>query len=251
MGPEQLDSVIRIAEAVDMYGALVLAFAVFVFIALTAVVIIMRRHQKLAKGKDTDYQKLLTEMQAQNQAVFEKLMETTFKKNPPEVVPDSITTAGLVRDQLKQAAAMTKADRVSVYAFHNGQRMSNGRHMIKVSCWAEYTMLARFSRIGKHKDVPVAKIQEMCAKLLSESRWEVLTEEEVVKTQFESWEDGDEKLKSAFAHSVHSTDGIIIGFVLMEYLLAPVEQSWVEKARRECKKLGDRVSIVLDSDLSH
>jgi hypothetical protein len=250
MGPEQLDSVIRIADAVDRYGALVLAFAAFLFIGMMAILYIMRRYQNMAKDKDASFKQLLSDLQAQNQVVFHKLMDTAFKTNPPEIVPESITTTGLVREQLKHAAAMTKADRVSVYSFHNGQRMMNGRHMIKVSCWAEYAMLARFSRIDKHKDVPVAKIQDICAALLVDSRWEVLTEDDVRKTQLESWDEGEDKIKSAFAHSILSTDGIIIGFVLMEYLLAPVEHSWVENARSECKKLGDKVSIVLDSDLS-
>jgi len=257
----QLDSVLRIAEAIENYGALVLGFAVFLVIGMMAVVFIIRNYQKSTKGEGDKYKTLFAEFQAQNQVVFqnmqnqnqkvfENLLQHAFKGNPPEIVPESITTTGLVREQLKHSAALTKADRVSVYAFHNGQRMTTGRHMIKVSCWAEYVMLTRLSRIGKNKDIHVAKIQDMCATLLSESRWEALTEDDVKKTQFDTWDDGEDNIKSAFAHSIHSTDGIIIGFVLMEYLLSPIEPAWVEKARKECKTLSNKVSIVLDVDFS-
>ena len=242
----QLDSVIRVAEAIDKYGAPTLGFAVLLVICMVVVLVIMRRYQKLAKGKDTDFQKLFSDMQSQNTELFQRVVQQAFKGSQQEIVPESITTTGVVRGQLKNAAAVTKADRISVYAFHNGQRMTTGRHMVKVSCWAEYAMLAKFVSIGNHKDIQIAKLQDICEILMEHGRWEALTEEEVNRTQLSTWEEGEDNLKSAFAQAIHSTDGILIGFVLMEYLLAPIEKTWIEKAREECKKLSDKVSIVLD-----
>jgi len=248
MGAEQLDSVIRVAEAIDTYGPLTIAFAVLLVICMMAVVFIMRRSQKTEKGEDAKYQALFAEFQAQNQKVFEKLMQAAFKSHPPELLPASITASGLVREQLKHTAAVTKADRVSVYAYHDGQRMVTGQHMYKISCWNEYTMLAKFVRIGVNKDIHVAKIQDIISVLMTESRWEALTEEDVNKSQFNTWENGDITIKSIFAHTIHSTDGVPLGFILMEYLQYPAAPAWIDGAREECKLLSDKVSIVLDVD---
>jgi len=35
-----------------------------------------------------------------------------------------------------------------------------------------------------------------------------------------------------------------------EYLLSPIEPSWVERTREEIKKLSDKVSLVLDIELN-
>ena len=248
MDASQLDSVIQIAEAIDKYGALVIGMAAFVFIGLLAVFVVFSRHKKLANDKDAGYSKLFTEMQQQNQEVFKQLMQSAFKPNQPEMVPEGISATAAVQEQLKQVAAITKADRVSIYAFHNGQRMMNGRHMIRFSCWAEFVMLSRFVRIDKLKDVQVSRMQDVCNTLIKEHRWEALTEETVKETQLALLSE-DAAIKSAFAQSITSTEGVIIGFALVEYLLSPVEASWIERTRSEIKKLSDKVSLVLDMEM--
>jgi len=245
----QLDQVVRLAEAIDTFGALVIGLAAAFIIGFTAVFIIFSRNKKMTSDKDTDFSRLFSDMQEQNQAVFKELMQATFKANQPELVSESITATVAVQEQLKQVAAVTKADRVSVYAFHNGQRMMNGRHMIKFSCWAEFVMLSRYVQSDKHRDIQVSRIQDICDALIKDHHWEALTEEEVQKTQLGVWEEAKE-IKSAFAQAIYSADGAPIGFVFLEYLLAPIEPSWVERARDEVKKLSDKVSLVLDIELN-
>jgi len=249
MDAGQLDNLLRIAEMIDKYGVLVVGMAAFIFIALIAVFFVFNRHKKMTSDKDVDYQKMFTEMHKQNQTVFSQLMQSAFKPNQPELVSEGITATVAVQDQLKQVAAVTKADRVAVYVFHNGQRMMNGRHMIKFSCWAEFTMLSRFVRIDKHKDVQVSRIQDICDALIKERHWEALAEDDVRDSQLCIWNSEDTEIKSAFAKAVYSTEGIIIGFVLIEYLLDPVEPTWVDKTKREIKRLSDKVSLVLDIEL--
>jgi len=174
-------------------------------------------------------------------------MQAAFKQQP-EIVSESISATVAVQEQLKYAAAITKADRAAVYAFHNGQRMMNGRHMVKFSCWAEFTTLARFIRIEKHKDVPIARIQEICDALMKKSYWEMPSEETVRGTQLAAWT-AETETKSAFIQAVYSADGIIIGFVVIEYLLELIAPTWADRAREEVKRLSDKVSLVLDIEL--
>lgn len=249
MDPNQIDNVLKMAEAIDKYGGLVIGLAAFLVVGLAAIFIIFQRNQHSSKLKDNDFEKLFTKMQNQQQEVFDKLLQSAFKANQPELVPESISAAGAVQEQLKQVAAITKADRISVYAFHDGQRMMNGRHMIKFSCWSEFVMLGRFARIDKHRDVQVSRVQDMCNALLSEHRWESLTPEAINDTQYHIWEE-DIDTQSIFAQSIYSAEGIIIGFVLLEYILSPIEPTWVERARGEIKKLSDKVSLVMDIDLN-
>ena len=249
MDTSQLDSVIRIAEAIDKYGALVIGLAAFMFIGLVAVFFVFSRSKKVSEDKDADFSKLFSEMQQQNQKVFDQLLQSAFKPNQQELVSEGISATAAVQEQLKQVAAITKADRVSIYAFHNGQRMMNGRHMIRFSCWAEFVMLSRFVRIDKLKEVQVSRIQDVCNTLVNEHHWEALTEEEVSATQLGMLSE-DAEIKSAFAQAVYSAEGVIIGFALIEYLISPVEASWVERTRVEIKKLSDKVSLVLDIELN-
>ena len=248
MDTSQLDSVVKIAEMIDKYGALVIGLAAFMFIGLVAVFFVFSRSKKVSEDKDADFSKLFAEMQQQQSDVFNKLLESAFKPNQPELVSEGITATAAVQEQLKQVAAITKADRVSIYAFHNGQRMMNGRHMIRFSCWAEFVILSRFVRIDKHKDVQVSRMQDVCSTLAKEHRWEALTEEDVSDTQLALLSE-DMGIKSAFAQSIYSAEGVIIGFALVEYLLAPVEPTWAERTREEIKKLSDKVSLVLDIEL--
>ena len=248
MDAVQLDSIVKMAEAIDKYGALVIGLAAFMFIGLAAVFFIFSRHKKVAEDKDADFSKLFAEMQQQNQEVFRQLMQSAFKPNQPELISEGITATATVQEQLKQVAAITKADRVSIFAFHNGQRMMNGRHIIRFSCWAEFVMLTRYGRIDKLKDVQVSRMQDVCAPLVKEHHWEALTEEEVSATQLGTLSE-DIVIKSAFAQSICSAEGVIIGFALIEYLISPIEPTWVERAREEIKKLSDKVSLVLDIEL--
>jgi len=221
------------------------------FVGLVAVFFIFSRNKKVSEDKDADFSRLFSEMQQQNQEVFKQLMQSAFKPNQPELVSEGISATAAVQEQLKQVAAITKADRVSIFAFHNGQRMMNGRHMIRFSCWAEFVILTRYVRIDKLKDVQVSRMQDICNTLVKEHRWEALTEDDVKTTQLEMLSE-DMGIKSAFAQSVYSAEGVIIGFALIEYLLSPIEPSWVEKkkTREEIKKLSDKVSLVLDIELN-
>ena len=247
MDAVQLDGIIKTAEAIDKFGALLIGCAIFMFLGLTAIFFVFSRHKKVTTDKDSDFQKMFNELQSQNQQVFSSLMQSAFKANQPELVSEGISATGAVHEQLKQVAAIIKADRIGVYAFHNGTRMMNGRHIIKFSCWAEFAILSKFVRIDKHKDVQVSRIQDICNALLKEHRWEALTEDKLKESQLDMLEEMD--VMSAFVQAVYSADGIVIGFVIVEYLLSPVETTWVEKARSEIKKLSDKVSIVLDIEL--
>ena len=250
MDEGQLNNIVNMAEAIDKFGALVIGLAAFMIIAIIAVGFIFSRQKQMNADKDAEFKKLFGDMQTQNQQVFTQLMQTAFKPAtpPPEMVPEGITAAGAIHEQLKQVLAVTKADRVSIYVFHNGQRMVNGIHMIKCSCWSEYTMLPRFARIDKHKDMQVSKIQEMSNVLLREKQWAALTAQAVKETELSIFDD-DTDVQSAFSRAIFSAEDIIIGFVLIEYLLAPIEPSWVDKARNEIKKLSDKVSLVMDIEL--
>jgi len=243
----QLDSVVRMAEAIDKFGALLIGLAAFMVIGLAAVFFIFARQKKMDTSKDTDYSQMFAVMQKQNQEAFTQIMQAAFKQQP-EIVSESISATVAVQEQLKYAAAITKADRVAIYAFHNGQRMMNGRHMVKFSCWAEFTTLARFIRIEKHKDVPIARIQEICDALMKKSYWEMVATDDIADTHLVAWA-AETESQSAFIQAVYSADGIIIGFVVIEYLLAPIEPTWVDRARDEVKRLSDKVSLVLDIEL--
>jgi len=248
MEPSQLDSVVRMAEAIDQFGALAMGLAAFMCIAIVAVFFIFSSSKKLADGKDSNFQRMFAAQAEQQQVfsqqqqqVFAELMKSAFNAaksgSAAEPVLESIMTAGAIKEQLKTVAAITKADRISVYSFKNAM----------FSCWAEYVMLSSFVRIDKHKDIQISHMQGVANMLLSNPRWEGLTEMDV-KAQLCDF-NIDLNVKSAFAQSIYSADGIFIGFVLLEYILNAVEPTWVERAREEAKKLSDKVSLVMDIDL--
>jgi len=205
-------------------------------LSIAAFLIVLRRYQKLAKGQDD-----------QHKIMFQRFLEYGGKPTPPpELVTETITNTGVTRMHLKEAVNIARADRASVYAFHDNQRMINSHHMLKLSCWAEYPASPQYSRIDKHKDMQSSRFQELCEALLKNKRWEALVEKDIKGTELATWGDGVNSIKSALAHAIYSTDAQLLGFILIEYVKYPVFLAVIEAAREECKKLSDKVAIVLD-----
>jgi len=251
MEGNQIDYVLRMAQAIDQFGASVVGLAVFMVVALAAVFFIFSRNRKLAEGKDSDFQKMFATQAQQQQEVFAELMKTAFSATKPdrshELSPGNAMTTDTIRERLKTVAALTKADRVSVYEFYGGKRPKKGQTPEKFSCWAEYVMLQRFVRRDKHKDIKIPYRHEAYKALVENHHWEALTKS-AVAAQLGEWSD-DLGASSAFAQAVYSAEGLIIGFVLVEYILVAADAHWTEEARHEARRLSDRVSIVMDMEL--
>ena len=251
MEGNQIDYVLRMAQAIDQFGASVVGLAVFMVVALAAVFFIFSRNRKLAEGKDSDFQKLFATQAQQQQEVFTSLMQTVFSATKPgqssEFMPESAVNTDTVRERLKTVTALTKADRVSVYEFYNGKRPKKGQNPEKLSCWAEYVMLQSYARKDKHKGIPIPHALPAYKALIENFYWEALTKKEVAAGLGEL--SVDLEASSAFSQAVYSAEGVLIGFVLIEYILSEAEPRWVEQAKIEVRRLADRVSIVMDMEL--
>jgi len=235
------------AEAIDKFGARLIGLAAFMAIGLAAVFFIFARQKKLDTSKDADYSQMFAAMQTQNQETFAKLFQVAFKQDNNEIITESINAMVAIREYLKNAVGITKADRSSIYAFHNGVRML-GKHLARFSCWAEYPALPIYDRSEKHKGVEVIRIPEICAALMSpEKRWEMLEPISGDSQENRSWIEPD--TKSAFAHAIYAADGNILGFAFVEYIDMPISPAYVARARDEAKSLSDKVSLALDIEL--
>lgn len=247
-----IDDIIKIAETVDKYGMFVVVGAVFIVITLLAFFLIFSRFMKQSKNSDTSYQKLLAEQAAQNQAVFEKLMTSAFDRRSADnqdLIKEGIDTSKVIDGHLKYAGAISKCDRVAVYVFHNGERMLNGRHLLKFSCLSEFVSLAKFSKIDKHKAMPINVIQEGCDSLLEYHSWEFISKDALTDPTMIAWVESQCDCQSSFAYAIYDSNGAIIGFVVLEYIIDPVDSDRIEQAREEVKRLSDRVTVAVDLNL--
>jgi len=251
MEGNQIDNVLRMAQAIDQYGALVVIMAVFMVIATAAVFLIFSLYKKNEKGKDSDYKKMFTTREQQQQEVFAEMMKTVFSATKSgqlrELSHENTANTDTVRERLKTVIAFTKADRVSVYEFFGGRRPKKGQAPEKLSCWAEYAMLQRYVRKDKHKGIPIPNALSAYKALTEKHHWEALAKKDV-SAGLGEWSK-DLEASSAFAQAVYSAEGVLIGFVLIEYIMSVAEPRWVEQAKIEVRRLADRVSIVMDMEL--
>jgi len=237
---EVMGHVLKTAEALDKYGFMIIGAACFIVIALIVFLLIIKAFMKQSSMAN-----------CQNQKVFDVLMDRAFGggvEGGRSLVKESIDCTGAIIEHLKYTAATTKADRIAVYVFHNGQRMLNGRHMMKFSCMCEYATLQRYYFMDKQRDIPVGAIQMACNELIENHRWSCADISTLEDGNMQNWFK-EFPSKSVYLSAVYDTSGIIIGFVSANFFLDQVTENNSARIKEQITRLADRVSVAVDLNL--
>ena len=245
-----VDDVVKLSETIEKTGVAIVVVAVFLIIILVSVIVFIGVSVRRTKIREDQYSKLLRETMEQNNRFVNLLISNLddSKKDQSGLFRVSVECSSLIDEHLKYLYCRTKADRVAVYVFHNGQRMLNGGHLLKCSCLNEYSLSEKYCYSVKHKDTPISQLSPICTSLLDNGYYDCADTSTVTDTSLKRWV----KLygyKSMFVKSVFNTHGDVIGFVTKEFIDTPVYPDKIKVTKDETRRLADKVSVAIDSEI--
>lgn len=243
-----VDDVIRLSEAMEKTGIAIVVIAVFLVIILISVIAFIGVSVRRNKNREDQYETLLRETMEQNNKFVEMLINNNNQNNQSGLFKVSVECSAIIEDHLKYLYHRTKADRVAVYVFHNGQRMLNGGHLLKMSCLNEYSLSEKLCYAGRHKDTPISQISVVCNSLLEKGCWSCEDTSTVTDPSLKQWIKAFD-YKSVFIKGVFNTHGEVIGFVSSEYIEAPCYPDKIDVAKAETRRFADKVAVAIDADL--
>lgn len=241
---QSIENVKQFTELMDRAGVAIVVVAVFMVIILAVSTALISVFVINAKKKDKRYEKLFSEMLEQNKAYTDSILHP----NQGKLFKASVECGEKVESHLKYLFQQTKADRVALYVFHNGQRMLNGGHFLKMSCLNEYTLAEKYQFTRKHKDTPITQFSEICKSLLNRGCWSCEDTRKLEDASLKAWVQ-EYGYKSVFIKAVFNTHGEVIGFATTEYIEDYVYEERIDKAKTETRRFADKVSLAIDAEL--
>lgn len=241
---QSIESVKQLTELMNKAGVAIVVVAVFMVIVLAVSITLISVVVSNSKKKDQRYEKLFLNMLEQNKEYINGVLHP----NQGELFKASVECGEKVESHLKYLFQQTKADRVALYVFHNGQRMLNGGHFLKMSCLNEYALAEKYQYTRKHKDTPITQFSEICKALLSRGCWSCEDTRTLKDASLKAWVQ-EYGYKSIFIKAVFSTRGDVIGFATTEYIEDYVFEEKVATAKTETRRFADKVSLAIDAEL--
>lgn len=242
-----VDDVVKLSEIMEKTGIAIVVIAVFlviILISVTAFICVAVRHNN---NRESQYESLLRETMEQNN----KFVEMMINNNPSSqsgLFRISVECGTLIREHLKHLCHVTKADRVALYVFHNGQRMLNGGHLLKMSCLSEYSLSEKLCFSNKHKDTPISQISIVCNALLDKGCWSCEDTTTIEDPVLRQWINAF-GYKSVFIKGVFNTHGEVIGFASTEFIETPVYPDRINITKSETRRFADKVAVAIDAEL--
>ena len=247
-----VSDVIKISEIMEKTGIAIVVVAVFLIIILVSVIVFIGVAMRTNKNRENQYERLLRETMNQNNrfvdTILENINDTKIDQNGLFKV--SVECGTLIEEHLKHLYARTKADRVAVYVFHNGQRMLNGGHLLKCSCLNEYALSEKYLYSFKHKDTPISQLSPICNALLEKGCYTCSDTNEIEDMSLKRWAK-TYGYKSIFVKAIFNTHGEVIGFVTTEFIDTLVYPDKVQVTKEETRRLADKVAVAIDAELVH
>ena len=243
-----VDDILKLSEMMERAGVAVVVIAVFLVIILISVITFIGVAVNGNKRRETQYETLLREVTEQNNKFIGMLIDNNNANNQSGLFKVSVECGALIEEHLKHLYHVTKADRVALYVFHNGQRMLNGGHLLKMSCLNEYSLSEKLLYSYRHKDTPISQISVVCNALLEKGCWSCTDTSTIEDPSLKQWVRAF-GYKSVFIKGVFNTHGEVIGFASAEYIEAPVYPDRIDIAKKETRRFADKVAVAIDAEL--
>lgn len=247
---QSIEQVVRLSETMEKTGVAITVIAVFLLIVLVCAIVFLTSFVRKENNREKQYGTLLKEIMEQNQTFTDHMLNRpqTQIENQSGLFKVSVECGAIVEEHLKYLFSKTKADRVAVYVFHNGQRMLNGNHLLKCSCLNEYALLDKHFLSIRHKDTPISQISVICNALLKNGYYHCEDTSKIDDSSLKAWVD-TYGYKSIFVSAVFSTQGDIIGFVSADYIDTRIYPDKLKVTTDELKRLADKVTVAIDADI--
>lgn len=234
------NDILKMADGINTLGAGIVAVAIiFILFALVMGFLIVQLRRSL------DHQ------QKQYDLMFEQLVKQPSYHCEDDIFTDSLEIEKAIDEQLKYTCGITKSDRSAVYIFHNGTKTLSGSHLLKFSCLTEYANIYQHCANGKHQNVAIGQIKDVCNCFMKGKPFVAWNTEELKDSSYTKEWLIDQRVKSTVAVPIYGRTGGVIGFVVSDYMLdtAPVDTH--QKILDGTKELANKMALLVDLDLIH
>lgn len=245
-----VDDIIKMSEMMEKAGVAIGVVAVFLIIILVSVIVFIGVYVRRNRKREDQYESLLRETMEQNSKFVDNIITKLNDTKPDQngLFKVSVECGTLIEEHLKYLYNRTKADRVAVYVFHNGQRMLNGGHLLKCSCLNEYSLSEKYLYAFRHKDTPISQLSPICNSLLEKGCYTCPDTSTIEDPQLKRWVNVY-GYKSIFVKAIFNTHGEVIGFVATEFIDTPIYSDRVQITKEETRRLADKVAVAIDAEL--
>ena len=245
-----VNDIVKMSEMMEKAGVAIVVVAVFLIIILVSVIVFIGVAVRRNRKREDQYESLLRETMEQNSKFVDNIITKLNDTKPDQngLFKVSVECGTLIEEHLKYLYHRTKADRVAVYVFHNGQRMLNGGHLLKCSCLNEYSLSEKYLYAFRHKDTPISQLSPICNSLLEKGCYTCPDTSSIEDPQLKRWVNMYE-YKSIFVKAIFNTHGEVIGFVATEFIDTPIYSDRVQITKDETRRLADKVSVAIDAEL--
>lgn len=202
-----------IADMIYTYGIVPVLFAAIIFVS----VFLIKKQQKS-----------LEEQQKSNAAQekrITKLYETLLKINnhiePKHSVQEEEENRKinlLIDQQIQKLLNQTGSNRVSCFLYHNGGKDVAGRSFQKMSMTHEVVDSNTVPVMTSYQNVPRMMFPSLIQHLSEEGYYYIENIEDIRETAATSYQSFYARgTKSAFIRSIRTTEGLVLGFVCVEF----------------------------------
>ena len=161
------DEIEKYADMIKNYGPATIIIAVFIFVFLSILLVIVKNTLSVNKQNMKQQEELLEKMMEEKDNK-DKVQIPVKEKNIIEVfvkIDDSI------KNILRKISDNIDADRLSVYVFHNGVYSSHGLPFFKASCISEITKGCEIAKkVNVHNNLPLSIFDDIIKALYKDGK---------------------------------------------------------------------------------
>ena len=228
-----------IMEGVATYGAVPALIALVIFV----IVMWIKSRSDSQKAED-EREKQRLEQQAAQEERFTKMLDTVVEKlsgtalHTKEEEDDNRRVNNFIEAQLSCLVQEEKANRSYVFMYHNGGKDMAGRSFQKMSITNEIVDPLTVPIMSNYQNVPRSMFPTLFKTLVAQDVYDIeniddIEEADPVLCQMMK----THGVKTAFIHGVKRSDGMVLGFVVIEYVSNMCEDVAKAKANLEKKAL--------------
>lgn len=224
------------------YGTLPIVLALLIYLVIS-----FHKQNKDMEAKMAEQDKKQDEREEKQREETTKLYERIIKwisapqVHTPEEEEDNRNVNNFVDSQLSCLLAEEKANRAYVFMYHNGGRDMMGRSFQKMSIMNEMVDANTVPIMGSYQNVPRSMFPTLFKTLVAQDMFSVQRTEDIKETDpvlFQMLT--SHNVHTAFFHGIKRADGVILGFVVIEYVSNTCED--MDKAEKNLEKKTLRIS---------
>ena len=232
----------------DVIGAIAQYGAVPALIALVIVVVIIwvKTRSASQKAEDEREQKRL-EQNAQQEERFSKMLEQVIRQMSGGVPhsnveeEDNRRVNNFIDSQLSCLIQEEKANRSYVFMYHNGGKDMAGRSFQKMSITNEMVDAITVPIMSGFQNVPRSMFPTLFKTLVSQDAYDIENIEDIEETDpVLNQMMKTHGVKTAFIRGIKRADGMVLGFIVIEYV--STECVDIQKAKDNLEKKALKIS---------